>query len=304
MRLGGSRTWRAGVRAWWGTRPDVGDGEEVGLEPVQATLWSALVGHRLRSAAARHGRPSGLCSRRFQWRRETSPRRTRSTSSSLTLPSERWRVPDLVVDLVSTSLTRSWPCPASTFQPSAWSSSVAARRTTGTLIAVFAVGAALAGLFSGDLVGTRRQGRIIGLAIVGVGLGRRVRVVLVSVDPTSRDVVIVVPSWSRWSSCASPGPRTRSDPSSAGRSSRHPRLDARAPARRLHRRRGGRSSSGRPRPSEAGPSSSAGGAARSWSWWSGRSGTTSELRLTKPRPLSDACTQRPLVRGRCRLCTL
>lgn len=42
---GGSRTRRAGVRAWWGTRPDVGDGEEVGLEPVQATLWSALVGH-------------------------------------------------------------------------------------------------------------------------------------------------------------------------------------------------------------------------------------------------------------------
>jgi MFS family permease len=42
--------------------------------------------------------------------------------------------------------------------------------TTGVLTAAFAVGAVLAGLFSGKLVGLRWQGRVITLAIAGFGL--------------------------------------------------------------------------------------------------------------------------------------
>ncbi len=64
--------------------------------------------------------------------------------------------------------------------------------TTGMLTAGFAAGAVLAGVFSGGLVGLRRQGRVIigsifgfGLAVIGFG------VVLVLVGPTSPGQVLV-----------------------------------------------------------------------------------------------------------------
>jgi MFS family permease len=64
--------------------------------------------------------------------------------------------------------------------------------TTGTLSAAFAVGAVLAGLFSGGLVGLRHQGRIIGAAIFCFGLSvAGFGLVLVSVGASSPDQVLV-----------------------------------------------------------------------------------------------------------------
>lgn len=64
--------------------------------------------------------------------------------------------------------------------------------TTGILSAAFAVGAVLAGLFSGGLVGMRRQGRVIVGAIFGFGLSvLGFGIVLVVVGPTSPDDMII-----------------------------------------------------------------------------------------------------------------
>jgi MFS family permease len=64
--------------------------------------------------------------------------------------------------------------------------------TTGLLTAAFAVGAVLAGLFSGGLVGARWQGRLICLAIMIYGLSvAAFGVVLIIVGPTSPSVVLV-----------------------------------------------------------------------------------------------------------------
>lgn len=64
--------------------------------------------------------------------------------------------------------------------------------TTGVLSAAFAIGAVLAGLFSGGLVGQRRQGRIIGAAIFSFGLSvAGFGVVLVLVGQTSPDRVLL-----------------------------------------------------------------------------------------------------------------
>lgn len=64
--------------------------------------------------------------------------------------------------------------------------------TTGILSAAFAVGAVLAGLFSGGLVAMQRQGRVIVGAIVGFGLSvLGFGVVLVVVGPTSPGRIMV-----------------------------------------------------------------------------------------------------------------
>src|SRR5215211_438564 len=64
--------------------------------------------------------------------------------------------------------------------------------TTGLLNAAFAVGAVLAGLFSGGLVGARWQGWLICLAIMIYGLSvAAFGVVLIIVGPTSPSVVLV-----------------------------------------------------------------------------------------------------------------
>jgi hypothetical protein len=64
--------------------------------------------------------------------------------------------------------------------------------TTGILSAAFAVGAVLAGVFSGGLVGQRWQGRIIAIAIAGYGLSvAGFGLVLVLVGDTSPDQVLV-----------------------------------------------------------------------------------------------------------------
>lgn len=64
--------------------------------------------------------------------------------------------------------------------------------TTGTLSAAFAVGAVLAGLFSGGLVAIRRQGQVIGVAIFCFGLSvAGFGGVLVSVGARSPDQVLV-----------------------------------------------------------------------------------------------------------------
>jgi MFS family permease len=64
--------------------------------------------------------------------------------------------------------------------------------TTGTLSAAFAVGAVLAGLFSGGLVGLRHQGHIIGAAIFCFGLSiAGFGLVLVSVGASSPGQVLV-----------------------------------------------------------------------------------------------------------------
>lgn len=64
--------------------------------------------------------------------------------------------------------------------------------TTGILGAAFAVGAVLAGLFSGTLVRIRRQGRVIGAAILAFGLSvTGFGVVLVITGPTSPGHVLV-----------------------------------------------------------------------------------------------------------------
>src|SRR5699024_6792980 len=64
--------------------------------------------------------------------------------------------------------------------------------TTGFLSAAFAVGAVLAGLFSGGLVAIRRQGRVIVAAIVGFGLSvLGFGVVLVLVGPTAPDRILI-----------------------------------------------------------------------------------------------------------------
>jgi hypothetical protein len=64
--------------------------------------------------------------------------------------------------------------------------------TTGLLNAAFAVGAVLAGLFSGGLVGARWQGRLICLAITIYGLSvAAFGVVLLLVGPASPGAVLV-----------------------------------------------------------------------------------------------------------------
>lgn len=64
--------------------------------------------------------------------------------------------------------------------------------TTGVLSAAFAVGAVLAGLFSGGLVGIRWQGRVIVAAIVGFGVSvLGFGIVLAVVGPTSPDQILI-----------------------------------------------------------------------------------------------------------------
>ncbi len=64
--------------------------------------------------------------------------------------------------------------------------------TTGLLTAAFAAGAVLAGLFSGGLVGARRQGRLICMAIMIYGLSvAAFGAVLIITGPTSPTAVLV-----------------------------------------------------------------------------------------------------------------